>query len=263
MAVNVAYSKNGLTLGLDFVVVLEDPKVDMALDFAGGQPVSGFMKLTGLKKISIKVDAGTEAGLSSNFKARLEIPFDFPIQLATPVPMTVRLKPKFLIQPVFTAKNSVMSAEGAYTLNGDVAWSMSNGETTLSNPGVTTETSLMETLSGISVGVNGVVLAAQMKVLAGVGVPLFSAGPYAAITIGTGLTVGSDLGIVKCRQASLDVVAAGGFGYVFSSGDDTAVKKFLEGLGLSRVKLDSEHAGVTQTIYEFRDYDPKVAACQL
>ena len=105
-------------------------------------------------------------------------------------------------------------------------------------------------------------VAYQIKVLAGVGVPLFSAGPFAAMTVSTGLTVGSDLGIVKCRIASLDVVAAGGLGYTFSSGAATLIEKFFQKLGVGEAKLDSEYASLTQTLVHAVRSAPDVPVCK-
>ncbi|HEV8053763.1 MAG TPA: hypothetical protein VGP30_02925, partial [Candidatus Limnocylindrales bacterium] len=162
----------------------------------------------------------------------------------------------------FSAKNSTMSATGVFGLEGPIGFDYQGGSLTILTPTVTEEKSLIDSLQGISVGVNGVVVANQIKVLAGIGVPLFSAGPFAAMTLSTGMTVGSDLGIVKCRIASLDVVAGGGLGYTFSSKGSELVEKFFQKLGLSEAKLDSEYASVTQTLVHKTASAPDVPVCK-
>lgn len=108
---------------------------------------------------------------------------------------------------------------------------------------------------------NAVVVAAQLKVVVGLGIPAALAGPFGAITVGYGLTNGSAIGIVHCRQASLDVVIGYGAGYTLSPGES----KFFE---LWKVKLpsapkvDSELASTSKSVVHKVDYAPKVSACR-
>jgi len=262
LGLKAGYAKNGVTIGLDFGAVLQDPVYDVALDIASGRIDSARMRIEGLKQLTVKLDAGSETGLAGNFKARAEVPFEFSIPIAAPIPLNLSIRQKFIVETAFSARNSTMSATGVFAVEGPIGFDYQGGSLSLLTPTVTEERSLIDSLQGISVGVNGVVVAYQIKVLAGIGVPLFSAGPFAAMTVGTGMTVGSDLGIVKCRIASLDVVAAGGLGYTFSSGAATLVEKFFQRLGLGEAKLDSEYASVTQTLVQLRRSAPDVPVCR-
>jgi hypothetical protein len=262
MGLKAAYTKNGVTIGVDFGAVLDNPVYDVALDIASGHISSARMRIEGLKQLTVKLDAGTETGLAGNFKARAEVPFEFSIPIAAPIPLNLSIRQKFIVETAFSAKNTTMSATGVFGLEGPIGFDYTGGSLTLLTPTVTEERPLLDSLNGLSVGVNGVVVAYQIKVLAGVGVPLFSAGPFAAMTVSTGLTVGSDLGIVKCRIASLDVVAGGGLGYTFSSGATKLLATFFERLGLGEAKLDSEYASVSQTLIHNLHSAPDVPVCK-
>ena len=262
VGLKASYQKDGVTIGLDFGAVLQNPVYDVALDIASGRMSSARMRIEGLKQLTVKLDAGTETGLAGNFKARAEVPFEFSIPIAAPIPINLSIRQKFIVETAFSAKNTTMGATGVFGLEGPIGFDYQGGSLTLLTPTVTEEKPLLDSLQGISVGVNGVVVAYQIKVLAGIGVPLFSAGPFAAMTFSTGLTVGSDLGIVKCRIASLDVVAAGGLGYTFSSGAAALVEKFFQKLGLGGAKLDSEYASVAQTLVHNVRSAPDVPVCK-
>jgi len=262
VGLKAGYQKNGVTIGVDFGAVLQNPVYDVALDIASGRVSSGRMRIEGLKQLTVKLDAGSETGLAGNFKARAEVPFEFSIPITAPIPLNLSIRQKFIVETAFSAKNSTMSATGVFGLEGPIGFDYQGSSLTILTPTVTEEKSLIDSLQGISVGVNGVVVAYQIKVLAGLGVPLFSAGPFAAMTFSTGMTVGSDLGIVKCRIASLDVVAGGGLGYTFSSKGSELVEKFFQKLGLSEAKLDSEYASVTQTLVHKTASAPDVPVCK-
>ena len=262
LGLKAGYQKNGVTIGVDFGAVLQNPVYDIALDIASGRISSARMRIDGLEQLTVKLDAGSETGLAGNFKARAEVPFEFNIPIAAPVPINLSIRQKFIVETAFSARNSTLSATGTFSVDGPIGFDFQTGSLTLLTPKVTETQPLIDSLSGISVGVNGVVVAYQLKVLGGIGIPLFTAGPFAAMTVSTGLTVGSDLGIVKCRIASLDVVAAGGLGYTFSSKGASLVEKFFEKLGLSEVKLDSEYANVTQTLVHAARSAPDVAVCK-
>lgn len=265
VGLKASYTKNGVTVAADFGAVFSNPTADVVLDIASGKVVAATARINGLDTLEVKVDAGSETGLAGNFKARVEVPIDanFPFLLG-PVPMNLSLRQKFIVETAFSAKNSTLSASGSYKVGGPLGFDYGSGGVELTTPTVTTVTSMIESLTGVSVGVNGVVLAYQSKVLLGMGVPLFTAGPFGAITVSVGLTNGSDLGIVKCKQASLDVVVAGGLGFTVGGGGPGTdyIKSLFDRLRSVPVKLDSEYASKNVTIVHEVLATPNVAACR-
>ncbi|MEO6260727.1 MAG: hypothetical protein ABIP63_10265 [Thermoanaerobaculia bacterium] len=258
LSAKLSYNKKGVVVGVEFETRLESPTVDMNLGFSGGVLEKKELRINGLKEISLGLVSGSETGLSGNFKSRLEIPAEMTIPLpAGPVPMVGSIRFKFIVTTAFSAKNTTLRATGKLKLDGPIGFV----GTTILLPTVTQSQSPVETLSGVSVGVNGVVVAAQIKQVIGLGVPAALAGPFGAFTVSYGLTNGSSIGIVQCRQTSIDVVVAGGAGFTLAPGES----KFLEALKLKlpwAPKIDSEIASASKTVVHRVDYEPKVPVCR-
>jgi hypothetical protein len=108
--------------------------------------------------------------------------------------------------------------------------------------------------------VNGVVLAVQVKTVLGLGIPAAFAGPFASFTVSYGLTNGSAIGIVHCKQSSIDVVVAGGVGYTLDSKLVKAVNTIAAKLPFP-IKVDSELLSVNKTVVHEVWYKPKIPAC--
>lgn len=267
LGLKATYTKDGVALGLDFGVTFANaPTVVADLDIRSGRIVAGSARIDGLDTVVVKIDAGSEAGLAGNFSARIEVPVEANFRfMLGPVPMNLSFRQKLLVQTAFTAKNSTLSATGSYKIEGPLGFDYGSGGLQLTTPTVTTEESMIDTLTGVSVGVNGIVVAYQAKALIGVGVPLFTAGPFGAVTVSVGLTNGSDLGIVKCRRSSLDVVVAGGMGFTIGggqSGTDHVTALLSRLAGSAPLKLDSEYSPKTATVVHEKFAAPNVGVCK-
>jgi hypothetical protein len=229
---------------------------------ASGHVVNARLKVTGLKRLDVKVDAGSEAGLAGNFKARIEVPVEFNIPIESPVPLNLSVRNKFLVETAFSAKNSTITAHASYAVNGPVGFSYDGTTMTTYEPSITVVRPFLDSLSGISAGANGVVAAYQLKVLIGLGIPLVSAGPFTTVTISAGLTAGSDLGLVKCRGVTVTVVGGAGLGFTLASSESEALTSILKGLHLEGSKVDSEFASVSKELFKGSQTIPKAKICQ-
>ncbi|HUF53876.1 MAG TPA: hypothetical protein VMR52_08915 [Dehalococcoidia bacterium] len=144
--------------------------------------------------------AGDSDGLSYNRQIKTEIPVELSEQIwVGEIPVTLKQKFRLLVQTAFTAKNGNLSASGLWKLDGSLGF---NGQTLLT-PEMTEEVSILESLRGVSVGVNGIVVAAEFRFGATIGLPVAGAGPWGSLTMSLGLTNGSSLGIVQCKQGRL------------------------------------------------------------
>ena len=158
---------------------------------------------------------------------------------------------------VESKKNATLSATGKLKLDGPIGFV----GTKLLLPTVTQVRSPVENVTGVSVGVNAVVVAVQEKTVIGLGIPAALAGPFAAFTVSYGITNGSAIGIVQCRQTSIDVVVGGGVGFTLAPGEF----KFLELLKKKLPwppKVDSELASGAKTVVHRVDYEPKIPVCR-
>ena len=258
LSAKLSYNKKGVVVGVEFETKLESPTVDMNLGFSGGALEKKELRINGLKEISLGLVSGSETGLSGNFKSRLEIPAEMTFPLpGGPIPLVGSIRFKFIVTTAFSAKNATLRATGKLKLDGPIGFI----GTKILLPTVTQTQSPAESLTGVSVGVNGVIVAAQIKEVIGLGIPAAMAGPFAAFTVSYGMTNGSSIGIVQCRQTSIDVIVAGGAGYTLAPGES----KVLELLKMKlpwAPKIDSEIASASTTVVHRVDYEPKVPVCR-
>lgn len=258
LSLKLGYSKGGATVGLEFTAKLASPTVTANLSFQGGTLGKNELRVDGLKELSVGLVSGTESGLSGNFKSRVEVPAEMTFPLpGGPVPLLASIRFKFIVETAFSARNATLEATGRLKVGGPIGFS---GSEVLA-PTVEQVKSPVENLSGVSVGVNGVVVALQMKVVIGLGIPAALAGPFAAVTVSYGLTNGSAIGIIQCRQSSIDVVLAGGVGFTLAPAESSFFKALAKELPWAP-KIDSELASGTTSVVHKVDYLPKVAVCK-
>jgi hypothetical protein len=130
-------------------------------------------------------------------------------------------------------------------------------------PKVTVKKSLIDSLSGISVGVNGFVVASEMRVMLGLGIPAVNAGPYARMVASLGVTVGSDLGIVKCRQATVVLTAGTGVGLSMSDTVASGVNYALKELGVTKkLESDTKKDVYDKELFNKSDWVPDKPICR-
>ena len=259
LSLKLGYSKGGATVGLEFTAKLASPTVTASLGFNGGVLGKNELRVDGLEELSVGLISGTETGLSGNFKSRVEVPAEMTFPLpGGPVPLVASIRFKFIVETAFSARNATLEATGRLKVDGPIGFSGSQVLT----PTVEQVKSPVENLTGVSVGVNGVVVALQLKVVIGLGIPAAMAGPFAAVTVAYGLTNGSAIGIVQCRQSTIDVVLAGGVGFTLAPGESTFFKTLAKELPWAP-KIDSELASSSSTVVHKSDYLPKVPVCKI
>jgi hypothetical protein len=244
VGVHVTADGAGLKVSADAVVHLATPKLSVHLDITPfGGVTQASLELTGAAGLSWKFDVGTEVGLKGNVDGVLQpnIDFSIPVGGIGPVPLAVTVRQKFLIRTGFGVRNSTLSASGDYTFTGgfkvgyfNKAWNPPQGPTNF-----TTNESLVQTGTGISIGLEGLNLANQMKVIVGVGAFGFAAGPYLSFTSAIGAFRNSDIGMIKCNGAVLDVKLSGGVGYVIPKAVTNLINSLLSSLNI-RFRIKGE-----------------------
>lgn len=262
-ALKFGYTKSGLTLGGEIAIGWKDLKVIGNLTVSGGRVNSGLLSIEGLNSLALKIIGGSEVGQSGNIKARVEVPVEINVPaMVGGIPFVMSFRWKFIVETAFSAKNSTIEAEGAYRLVGPLVLGFSQGVTTLSVPTATRTKSLLNSLQGISVGVNGIVVAAQLKILFGIGGTHVMTGPFVAVNVSTGLTNGSSIGLIRCKQGSLTVEGASGVGLTVSPAAGSALAFLAEQLKIKGPsKLDLE-LGTKRTIFSRSGVVPDVPLCR-
>jgi hypothetical protein len=242
VGVHVTADGAGLTASAEAVIRLATPKLSVHLDITPfGGVTRASVELTGAAGLSWKFNVGTDVGLKGNVDGVLQpdVDFSIPVGGIGPVPLAVTVRQKFLIRTGFGVRNSTLSASGDYTFTGgfkvgyfNKKWSPPQGPANF-----TTNESLVQTGTGISIGLEGLNLADQMKVIVGVGAYGFAAGPYFSFTSAIGAFRNSDIGMIRCNGAILDIKLSGGVGYVIPKAVTNLINSFLSGLNISfRIK---------------------------
>ena len=242
VGVHVTADGAGLTASAEAVIRLATPKLSVHLDITPfGGVTQASVELTGAAGLSWKFNVGTDVGLKGNVDGVLQpnVDFSIPVGGIGPVPLAVTVRQKFLIRTGFGVRNSTLSASGDYSFTGgfkvgyfNKRWNRPQGPTNF-----TTNESLMQTGTGISIGLEGLNLADQLQVIVGVGAFGFAAGPYFSFTTAIGAFRNSDIGMIKCNGAILDIKLSGGVGYVIPKAVTNLINSFLSSLNISfRIK---------------------------
>lgn len=260
----LSYNQSGVVIGAIFKADLAKPVADAHVAISGGKVVGASASVSGITGLSATINAGSAVGLSGNFKSRLEFPAELNIpleELELPLNLTVTFKT--IIETAFSAKNSTVASNLKWAVNGPIGFVYDGATTTLKTPAISDAAPPLDSVSGISVGVNGIVFAEQLKVLIGFGTEALQAGPFTALTVSEGLTVGSNLGIVQCEGVSFDVIGVAGLGFNMSAELKDILGpliKKLTDLG-GKAKTETELGAVNQTLLHESWVKPKVPAC--
>jgi hypothetical protein len=232
----------GLIMSADAAVHLATPRLNVDLQIQNGGVKVATLELSGAAGLTMKFEAGTDVGMSANVHEMFQPDTDFsiPVYGLGPVPLAVTVRQVYLIKTAFGVRNTTMSATGDYTFTGSFKAGYVGGKWGLFGPtGFSAKKSLLESTTGMSLGHSGLVMAHQMKVIAGIGVHGFAAGPYFAFTSSVGITRASDIGMLTCRQATLDVNLGAGVGYLIPKAVTDAINFVLRQLNI-KYRVDGE-----------------------
>jgi hypothetical protein len=178
-------------------LAIADGKVDEPVTFV----------VDGIDRMHLGFFGGSERGVEDNVKARIEVPWDRIIPLPiNGFPLALHVKFKFLVETAFSGANSTMWAGGDYKLVGAIGIDRGSVLT----PTIEVLKPMSDNMHGIAVGVSGIVVANEIRILAGLGNAAFVSGFYSK-TIFTFATVkGSFLGFFLAGPLSSPFGDAGG-----------------------------------------------------
>lgn len=214
LGVNVSHGEDeGLKLGVDFAFPVENFHVSSTASVRDGLLGRSDFLVEGVKGMDITLQGGVANGGADNSKVAIQVPIEIDIPIppspaTAGIPLTFKIEYSLAIETALTGKNSTLFASGSYKLDGP--FGVRDGS--LVAPTFSVEKSIIDSLGGITLGPSGVVVAVKAKLLAGLGPPAVTAGPFGSINAAIGVTNGSALGasLVRCRGASLDLEVGGG-----------------------------------------------------
>ena len=167
-------------------------------------------KFNGKAKLSISAGTGETIAPVKQDILTIPVSINFPI-VVYGIPFAITVKGKFLIEPAFTSKNATVSGQAEVTFGGTAGLTYEGGS--LSAEGAMTQKGAnpMEYVSGLGVGVTGIVFASQFPRLGfGIGYGSSGAGVYLANTTSAGITISSSIGMVPCNSISITSTTSAG-----------------------------------------------------
>ncbi|SCL44308.1 hypothetical protein GA0070606_0231 [Micromonospora citrea] len=241
-------------------ITLRFTRLTLATDLAlsGGRASYAGTSIRGIESLRVKVQAGVAEGVGDNAKVRLEVPVDMaPRQVVVGgVPMVVILKLKFFLETALTGRNSTLTAEGEWALDGPVG--VAGNEPVA--PRFSTTTPLIDSIGGIAIGPSGLVVGSEFRFVLGFGIPGVAAGPYVKLRASIGVTNGSALGAPLARCQRVDRVIKIGSGVGLNLDGELAELISQRIPGRPKVKADLE-TEVLFTVDKSSQVRPDVPLC--
>lgn len=170
--------------------------------------------------LTLQFEASSSAEFvpKDNLKKLVFLPVDLSVPLGGPVPLAFTLHQTFMLETLFSAKNSKFSAGGDYALAGSLKMECHYSTCSASGPAsFVVRKSLMDSIAGVSLGINALIITYEVRAIVGIGAFGFVTGPFVGLGLTAGITRGSDAGGVivgnTCRQVDMQAWVKAGVGY--------------------------------------------------
>ncbi|MEO5894341.1 MAG: hypothetical protein ABIS06_01425 [Vicinamibacterales bacterium] len=242
---------------------LNTPKLRFILDIRAGKITVCEVELSGAAGILLTFEAASTASMSANLNEDLDVPTSYSIPIVgMGVPFSVTFSQRFRVQTAFSS-TGVLKARGNYSLNGGLNVGYRDGRFSVGGPtGLKTKESLLNSTDGVAIGVSGLVLVHQVKVMVGIGAFGFNTGPYVAMNSSVAVSRGSNIGIVTCKGATLTMALLAGVGYMMPQTVTRAINFILRKLNLGEIKRSGGFETAPMNILSTTSYAPKVKVCE-
>ncbi|WP_377251235.1 hypothetical protein [Phytohabitans kaempferiae] len=273
---HLRYDDNEIRIEADVMLTMKNPSARFHLAVAGGRISVAEFQVSGGAGIKIDVRAASAIGHLRQLDRVFPIPIDFsvPVGLILGVPFTLTANQEVLVKTAFSAKDGNVRASGEYGIGGTFGFGYRNGSWgahKIDGPHI--KSSLLESVRGVSVGANGVVLDFKTNFRIGIGALGFSAGLNFGIVVSTGVARGSALAqffplvpgarSLDCQGASLTVDTTYNVGYTIPAIVQKVVNFFLR---VFNAKPIARSGGIPDppkrtNIFSKEQYEPK--GCQI
>jgi hypothetical protein len=217
------YIKNGINIYAECLLRVINARVDFDLNITDKGIETAGVRVDGDLGIVLNADAASQQNFSANLHKTIYEPIDFSIPLglnaAAGVPFSITFGSYLRLETGFSAKTSKLTAQGLYTFGGGIWAGMKDYKWSVSAAGhPQAEKDLGVTTTGISVGINSLVVAASIRAMVGIGAFGFSTGVFVQIIFDGTILRGSDIvspivGLAPCRQGTIEAFLYYGIGY--------------------------------------------------
>ncbi|CRK61990.1 hypothetical protein [Alloactinosynnema sp. L-07] len=245
---DIAFKTKNLRLVTDY---------DIVSGRAGGNLTAAVEGITGM---TVDIGLGLGTGVNDTQRYRVELPVELNVPLPPEPgvpPMVVQIKWKTIVQLAFSAKNSTLTTNAEYDLIGPLG--LKDG-TAVAPALQQTGTGLVKNIDGVSVGISAMVLAWELRVMVGLGVPAAFGGPYAKFVVSLSILRGSDTtapwGV--CAQGTLKLVVGGGASYQVTPGAESYLRQVIG----SDIKFERA-SEIMKDLPALTGYYPDQAQCRI
>ena len=210
------YDKNALHVHAMGKLALNSAHMKLALDIQNFKIVTFGMQLDGASSIILSLQSWTDKETLVNANAVVVPPVDFslPIPIAG-LPLALTIHTAFRLESEFRAKQSILTASGEYTTSGSLFIGVKNGVPQPLRPFTDTKAKvqLADSIQGISVGINSMVVTFAVKPMVGIGAFGFNTGVFVSITFNGSVIKQSDIAPPRCRAGYMNGRIDSGVGY--------------------------------------------------
>ena len=264
IGVELRHQGHGVRLVAQAQLRMKAPSVEFHLSIDNGT-VDAKVLLHNAAGLKLAFDSAVSDDFSGNLNWYWIPPGSLSIPLSGPVPLSIDARQEVWVQTVFSAKHSSFSAGGDYDINADFGVTYHNKKFTLLGPqGITVRKSMLNNMTGVSLGPRGLVISHNLIVTGGLGMGGFTTGPSLHIGTSVGAALGSNIGIIQCSTVSLAMNVRGGVGWTIPHPVAKFVNFFLHIVNVAPIP---DHGGILSRWKQlFNKYayigDPKVCGSQ-
>lgn len=240
------YEDGGVRLLGTVTLTFRKPDASFHLAIGAGKVNRAELEVSGGFGIKLEFEAGIKDGTNHSKEFPITADLSFPIGQIAGIPLSFTISQTLNVKTAFGAKLGTVKGSGEFSLAGKIGFGYVNGSF---QPRVTDnfrrKSSLIDSLTGVPVGVMGLVVRHGVRFSVGISAFVFKAGIFAELTTSYGTTLGSALGAAyaECRGVAIAVDAAFGIGYSILEPVVRVINKFLSLLkpitGGSAPKIDA------------------------
>ncbi|WP_173075049.1 hypothetical protein [Phytohabitans rumicis] len=274
--VSFYYSKDGTKVAGNLTLTFTAPSVDFSFSVRGGRVTRAEFEINGGFGIRAGIEAGIH-GQQRDIVIERPIPFEFafPLGQVLGVPLSLTIGQTIKVVTAFGTSLGTMKGTGEFSVAGGLGFGYANGSF---GPRVTRNVarkkSLLNSITGLPVGVMGLLVEHRVRFNVGFNAHVLAAGVYFELRTAYGMTAGSTLGavgtlgtpFVQCRGVGLGVWAHYGIGYTILKPVADAINAFIDLLNVGPIQIPhiSTTGGIASRpweVYTNEEVTPDVKLC--
>jgi hypothetical protein len=225
-----SYDDGGVRLVGTVTLTFQRPDATFHFAIGAGTVTRAELEISGGFGIKVEFEAGIQDGQNHRKVFPIAADISFPIGQLVGIPISFTISQTLAVTTAFGAKLGTIKGSGEFALAGSLGFGYVNGTF---GPRVAKnfqrKASLINSLTGVPVGVMGLLVQHGVRFTVGISAFLFKAGIYFELTTSYGTTLGSALGApyAQCRGVGIGVKAVFGVGYSILEPIVKVINKFL------------------------------------